>query len=67
MSAWKAQRLSSDIYIVPKRITIAEIVDALDKVLLPSDAAMLAYPHGKTDQGASAMRVRLFGADAGAG
>ena len=49
---------------MPKRVTIDEIADALSSVLLPSDAAMLAYPHGSTRQGASAMRVRLFGADA---
>ena len=64
MHAWGAQRLNSNVYIVPKRITIAEIADALGRVLLPSDAAVLAYPYGQTPQGASAMRVRLFGADA---
>lgn len=64
INAWGAQRLSGSVYIVPKRVTIDEIADALSSVLLPSDAAMLAYPHGSTRQGASAMRVRLFGADA---
>lgn len=64
MHAWSAKRLSSNVYIVPKRITIDEIADALGNVLLPSDAAVLAYPYGRTRQGASAMRVRLFGSDA---
>ncbi len=64
MHAWSARRLSSNVYIVPKRVTIDEIADALGRVLLPSDAAVLAYPYGQTRQGASAMRVRLFGSDA---
>ncbi len=64
MHAWSARRLSSNVYIVPKRVTIDEIADALGRVLLPSDAAVLAYPYGHTPQGSSAMRVRLFGSDA---
>ena len=64
ISSWGTQRLSTDTYIIPKRITIEEIADALDAVLLPSDAALLAYPYGSTRTGASAMRIRLFGADA---
>ncbi len=64
MHAWGAERLSSDVYIIPKRVTIDEIADALGRVLLPSDAAVLAYPYGRTERGASAMRVRLFGVDA---
>jgi hypothetical protein len=67
MHAWGATRLSTSVYIIPKRVTVAEIADALEAVLLPSDAAVLAYPHGSTSRGASAMRVRLFGADANAG
>ena len=51
-------------YIIPKRITIDEIAEALESVLLPSDAAVLAYPYGSTSSGASAMRIRLFGTDA---
>ena len=62
--AWGTQRLSTDTYIIPKRITIEEIADALASVLLPSDSAILAYPYGSTQSGASAMRIRLFGSDA---
>ncbi len=62
--AWSTQRLSTDTYIIPKRITVEEIAEALDSVLLPSDAAVLAYPFGRTPSGASAMRVRTFGSDA---
>ena len=61
--AWGIQRLATDTYIIPKRITIEEIAEALDSVLLPSDAAILAYPYGSTRAGASAMRIRLFGAE----
>lgn len=64
MHAWKAQRLSSDVYIIPKKVKLDEIVEALESVLLPSDSAVLAYPHGSTDRGAAAMRLRMFGADA---
>ncbi|MDG1478819.1 MAG: hypothetical protein P8R54_04475 [Myxococcota bacterium] len=64
INAWGTQRLSTDTYIIPKRITIEEIADALESVLLPSDAAVLAYPYGSTASGASAMRLRLFGSDA---
>jgi len=62
--AWGTQRLTTDTYIIPKRITIEEIADALESVLLPSDSAILSYPYGSTRSGASAMRIRLFGADA---
>ncbi len=67
MHAWGATRLSTAVYIIPKRVTVEEIADALHAVLAPSDAAVLAYPHGNTSRGASAMRVRLFGADANMG
>ena len=64
MHAWNTTRLAADVYIIPKVVTLDEITDALNRVLLPSDSALLAYPYGKTRSGASAMRIRLFGVDA---
>lgn len=61
LSSWKINRPYSDVYRIPKAISIARIEAALRDVLRKSDKAVLVYPHGKTRGGASAMRMRTYG------
>lgn len=49
------------LYLIPNTINVSDIHDALVESLLPSDRAVLTYPYGETDSGASAMRVRMYG------
>jgi hypothetical protein len=37
---------------------------ALNDVIRDTDQAVLTYPHGSVDSGASAMRVRIYGKQA---
>ena len=55
---WKTTRLATDVYLIAKAVSLA-VIDAVSKrVLLPSDAALFAYPHGKTAAAVSAMWSR---------
>ena len=58
-------KLDDGVYRVPKTMTIKELDAMLEAVIRPSDQAILTYPHGETNDGASAMRIRIYGKRAG--
>jgi hypothetical protein len=41
--------------------TLDEIEEIIASVLLPSDTAIVVYPHGATRRGSSRMWVRVYG------
>ncbi len=61
INSWGAERIGEHVYLIPESVTVEKIHTALTESLKPSDRAVVAYPHGKTRQGSSAMRVRLYG------
>jgi hypothetical protein len=61
MNAWEATRVGDFIYLIPAGVTVQKIDTALTEALLPSDRAVLTYPHGSDENGHSAMRIRLYG------
>ena len=61
MNAWEAKRVGDFIYLIPPGVTVLKMDAALTEALLPSDRAVLTYPHGTDDNGHSAMRIRLYG------
>ncbi len=63
IGSWGVTKLAPALYRIPQNITLETIEGALNDVLLPSDRAVLTYPHGNLKTGASAMRVRLYNID----
>jgi len=61
INSWDVEKLDDGAYLISNSVTIGDIDDALQKVIRPSDQAVLTYPYGETKNGASAMRVRLYG------
>lgn len=55
------KKLDEGAYRVPKTMTIDELDEMLEEIIRPSDQAILTYPYGETDNGASAMRIRIYG------
>ena len=60
-NSWGMKKVHDALYIVPNRVEISLIHDALMEVLTPSDRAAFMYPYGSTKSDASAMHVRLYG------
>lgn len=60
IQAWSTEKLDDDLYRVPRAVTLEEIDAVLAEVLRPSDSALVIYPHGTTDHGSAAMRVRVY-------
>ena len=54
-------KLDDGVYRVPKTMTIDELDEMLEDIIRPSDQAILTYPYGETDDGSSAMRIRIYG------
>jgi hypothetical protein len=61
INAWKAARVGDFLYVIPRGVTVAAITKALKSALAAHDRAVLTYPHGKSNTGATAMRIKLFG------
>lgn len=54
-------RVARDIYLIPNSVNITAIHDILMESLNPSDRAVMSYPYGNMNSGASAMFVRRYG------
>ena len=54
------ERYDDGVYRIPNNVTLDEINKMLENVILPSDQAIVTYPHGETSEGASAMRIRVY-------
>lgn len=65
ISHWGASRIGEWLYVVPASVTIESVDEALRNALGVADRAVLSYPHGSTERGASAMRLRFYGRAAG--
>lgn len=61
ISSWSASKVGDTLYIVPRSVKLEDIDADLLDTLLPSDRAVVMYPYGKNNAGASAMHVRLYG------
>lgn len=55
------EKYDDGVYRVPKTMTLDELDAMLEEIIRPSDQAILTYPHGETENGASAMRIRIYG------
>ena len=55
------EKIDDGVYFVPRNINLDVLDEILRDVILPSDRAILTYPHGKTSSGSSAMRIRIYG------
>jgi hypothetical protein len=61
INSWNVEKLNDNVYLIPNSVKISDIQTALEKVIRPSDQAVLSYPYGETSSGSSAMRVHIFG------
>jgi hypothetical protein len=61
INSWDVSKIDDGVYRISNSVNIEEIDDALSDVIRKSDQAILTYPYGDTDEGASAMRVRVYG------
>ena len=61
INSWGAKRVGDFVYLIPRNVTVQKIHDALTEALLPSDRAVVTYPHGSDRKGSSAMQIRLYG------
>ena len=55
------EKYDDGVYRVPKNVTLDELHTMLENVIRPSDQAILTYPHGDKSDGASVMRIRVYG------
>ena len=61
INSWDVEKIDDGVYKIPNSINISEIDEALQDVIRDTDQAVLTYPYGENDDGASAMRVRMYG------
>ncbi|MFB6372135.1 MAG: hypothetical protein ABEN55_03250 [Bradymonadaceae bacterium] len=61
INSWDFEKLDEDVYLIANDVNISEIDEALQDVIRDTDRAVLTYPYGSKDSGASAMRVRIYG------
>ena len=54
-------RVVRDIYLIPPSINISSIHEILMESLDPHDRAVMTYPYGSLNSGASAMYIRRYG------
>lgn len=55
------ERIADGVYLISRSVSIESIHNILMESLDHHDRAVLSYPFGTTDDGASAMRVRRYG------